>query len=73
MNDIPIDVPDDKRIWWQRLKGGLAKVAHPAKLPQIAINVFWHAKYHRSPANRWLRGVLFELFSDGKSGAAERD
>jgi len=51
----------------------LAKVPHPAKLPEIAINVFWHAKYHRSPANRWLRGVLFELFSDAKSGAADRD
>ena len=52
---------------------GLAKVPHPAKLPEIAINVFWHAKYHRSPANRWLRAVLFELFSDAKSGAADRD
>ena len=43
---------------------GLVKVPHPAKLPDIAINVFWHAKYHRSPASRWLRGVVFELFSD---------
>ena len=43
---------------------GLAKVPHPAKLPEIAINVFWHAKYHRSPANRWLRGIVFEMFSD---------
>jgi len=43
---------------------GLVKVAHPAKLPDVAINVFWHAKYHRSPANRWLRGVVFELFAD---------
>ena len=43
---------------------GLAKVPHPAKLPDVAINVFWHAKYHRSPANRWLRGVVFELFGD---------
>jgi len=52
---------------------GLAKVPHPAKLPDIAINVFWHAKYHRSPANRWMRGVLFDLFSDGKTGLVERD
>jgi DNA-binding transcriptional LysR family regulator len=43
---------------------GLAKVAHPAKLPDIAINLFWHAKYHRSPANQWLRGIVFELFGD---------
>jgi DNA-binding transcriptional LysR family regulator len=51
----------------------LAKVAHPAKLPDIAINVFWHAKFHRSPANRWLRGVLFELFSDPMSNATVSD
>lgn len=42
----------------------LSKVAHPAKLPDVAINLFWHAKYHRSPANRWMRGIVFELFSD---------
>lgn len=46
---------------------GLAKVAHPAKLPEVAINAFWHAKYHRSPANRWLRSVVFELFGDEAS------
>lgn len=43
---------------------GLVKVPHPARLPDVAINVFWHAKYHRSPANRWLRGVVFDLFAD---------
>lgn len=40
----------------------LVKVGHPVKLPDVAINVFWHAKYHRSPANRWLRSVVFDLF-----------
>ena len=48
---------------------GLAKVPHPAKLPDVAINVFWHAKYHRSPDNRWLRGVVFDLFGDEDPGA----
>ena len=52
---------------------GLAKLAHPAKLPDIAINLFWHAKYHRAPANRWLRGILFEQFSGGESATASRD
>ena len=46
---------------------GLAEVPHPAKLPDVAINVFWHAKYHRSPANRWLRGVVFELFGSDEA------
>ena len=35
---------------------------HPVDLPPVAINVFWHAKVHRSPAHQWLRGLLFELF-----------
>ena len=51
---------------------GLAKVPHPAKLPDVAINVFWHAKYHRSPDNRWLRGVVFDLFGDEAPGAKAR-
>jgi DNA-binding transcriptional LysR family regulator len=37
---------------------------HPIDLPEIAINVFWHAKVHRSPAHQWLRGVVFDLFGD---------
>jgi DNA-binding transcriptional LysR family regulator len=42
---------------------------HPVDLPQIAINVFWHAKVHRSPAHQWLRGVVFDLFGDDKAPA----
>lgn len=51
---------------------GLAKVPHPAKLPDIAINLFWHAKYHRSPASVWLRGVVFELFANEAPAARKR-
>jgi DNA-binding transcriptional LysR family regulator len=43
---------------------------HPVDLPAIAINVFWHAKVHRSPAHQWLRGVVFDLFGDDGVGAA---
>ncbi len=42
---------------------GLTYVPHPAKLPEIAINVFWHAKFHREPGNQWLRTVIFDTFS----------
>jgi DNA-binding transcriptional LysR family regulator len=38
---------------------------HPIELPEVAINTFWHAKVHRSPAHQWLRGVVFELFGPG--------
>lgn len=43
---------------------------HPVELPQAAINVFWHAKVHRSPIHQWLRGVVFELFGDSASTRA---
>jgi DNA-binding transcriptional LysR family regulator len=43
----------------------LVKVTHPAKLPEAAINLFWHAKVHRAPAHLWLRGLVVEMFGDG--------
>ena len=43
---------------------GLKYSPHPVNLPQIAINLFWHAKYHKDPANQWLRGLLFKLHAD---------
>jgi DNA-binding transcriptional LysR family regulator len=50
---------------------GLTYRPHPFALPEIAINVFWHAKVHQSPANQWLRRMVFELFADDTSGRAE--
>jgi DNA-binding transcriptional LysR family regulator len=41
---------------------GLAYVPHPAKLPEISIDVFWHARYHRDPASQWLRALITKLF-----------
>jgi len=54
----------------QRLIGpfGLACVGHPATLPEVAINVFWHAKYHKEPANQWLRSLVFDTFVDDARG-----
>lgn len=42
----------------------LAFRPHPVDLPEIAINLFWHAKVHRSPAHQWLRGLVFDLFGE---------
>jgi DNA-binding transcriptional LysR family regulator len=52
----------------------LRHLPHPVALPEVAINVFWHAKVHRSPAHLWLRGLLFDLFGEdgGPAGATAR-
>jgi hypothetical protein len=47
---------------------GLTQRPPPIELPDIAINVFWHAKVHRSPMHQWLRGVVFDLFGEGSPG-----
>jgi DNA-binding transcriptional LysR family regulator len=39
---------------------------HPVALPDVAINLFWHAKMHRSPLHQWLRGLVFDLFGNEK-------
>ena len=43
---------------------GLRYVAHPVALPQIPIHTFWHAKYNKDPANRWLRGLVVDMHAD---------
>lgn len=42
----------------------LRYLPHPVPLPDIGINLFWHARFHKDPASIWLRNVVFELFSD---------
>jgi DNA-binding transcriptional LysR family regulator len=42
---------------------GLTYRPHPVALPEIAISLFWHAKYHRDPANRWLRNLIVQRFA----------
>lgn len=43
---------------------GLKALPHPVPLPEFGVNLFWHAKFNKEPGNRWLRGVVLELFSD---------
>ncbi|MCK0513138.1 LysR family transcriptional regulator [Aromatoleum buckelii] len=42
----------------------LRSVPHPLNLPEIQINLFWHAKFHREAGNQWLRTLMCETFSE---------
>ncbi len=42
----------------------LRLAAHPVKLPEIAIRMFWHPRFRREPGSQWLRGMFHELFAD---------
>jgi DNA-binding transcriptional LysR family regulator len=49
----------------------LAWAPAPVELDPIPINLFWAARYHRDPANQWLRGLMFDTFHDGEASRTD--
>ncbi|MDK9688308.1 LysR family transcriptional regulator [Halomonas sp. LC1] len=62
-SDLVVTVTD-KLAEATRIRFGLAIREHPLTLPEIPINLFWHRRFHQDPGNRWLRGLMFSLFSE---------
>jgi hypothetical protein len=50
---------------------GLTYVKHPVAIPEIAINIFWHAKAHKEPESVVAR-VIFERFGERGRGGVGR-
>lgn len=42
--------------------GGVKILRAPFKQPSYLVKQYWHERYHRDPANRWLRALVSELF-----------
>jgi DNA-binding transcriptional LysR family regulator len=36
--------------------------AHPLGIPPFQVNQYWHRRYHKDPANQWLRSNFAQLF-----------
>jgi DNA-binding transcriptional LysR family regulator len=45
----------------------------PIQVGQPEVKQHWHARFHHDQVNRWIRGVVAELFLDKPWGAAERE
>ena len=41
---------------------GLHIITPPIKLPKIDIFQYWHDRFHRDPANEWIRSIFKALF-----------
>jgi DNA-binding transcriptional LysR family regulator len=41
---------------------GIRIVEPPIRIPAIEIKQHWHERYHHDPANKWIRGLVAELF-----------
>ncbi|MCH4565371.1 LysR family transcriptional regulator [Halomonas sp. EGI 63088] len=61
--DLVVTVTD-KLAEATRDRFALTMHEHPLPFPEIAINLFWHRRFHQDAGNRWLRGLLFEMFAE---------
>ncbi|MBS0446479.1 MAG: LysR family transcriptional regulator [Proteobacteria bacterium] len=41
---------------------GVRAIEPPVKIPSFEIKQHWHERFHRDPANRWMRALVAELF-----------
>jgi DNA-binding transcriptional LysR family regulator len=46
-------------------RGKLKALPPPVPIPQAEVAVHWHERFEADPGNRWLRGLMVELYSEG--------
>lgn len=63
-SDLIATVPRDLADVCRRY-GTIRVVDTPIKSPVIAVHQFWHRRFHKDPANLWLRGMVHALFTAG--------
>jgi len=49
---------------------GLVTFKTPLALPRIEIAQYWHERFHRDAAHRWLRAMTSKLFGEGRGHKA---
>jgi DNA-binding transcriptional LysR family regulator len=54
-----------------RTRGACSIIPTPFTLPVFAIKLFWHARFHRAPGNRWLSRLIAELMSERGTAPTE--
>jgi len=62
-SDLVVTVTD-KLARATRDRLGLELREHPLLFEEIPINLFWHRRFHQDPGTRWLRRLVFDMFSE---------
>lgn len=44
-------------------------VPSPVRVPNVVLRQYWHPRYQQDAANRWLRGLISELFASPSGGS----
>ena len=59
--DLIVSVPEDLGAVMRRA-ARVKLLTAPVELPSYFVKQHWHERYHHDAGNRWLRGVVAELF-----------
>ena len=49
---------------WVQLEAGYAIIEPPFPLRDFTVSLHWSKRFEADPGNRWLRGVIEELFRE---------
>jgi DNA-binding transcriptional LysR family regulator len=44
----------------------------PFEVPSFDVSLYWHDRFHRDPANIWLRNFISAQFDAARKGTARR-
>lgn len=60
--DMVATLPEDAALLLER-PFDLVSLPFPGTLPIVYVDVCWHRRMHRDPANVWLRNLVYKLFA----------
>jgi DNA-binding transcriptional LysR family regulator len=63
-SDLILTLPGRVARVFER-RGKLKALPPPVPIPLAEVAVHWHERFEADPGNRWLRGLMVELYSDG--------
>ncbi len=63
-SNLLVTVPHPLGRYFASLAANVKIVKPGIGIPRIDLKQYWHRRYHQDPKNRWLRGLVAELFND---------
>jgi len=67
--DLVVTVPAAVGEVFARI-ADVAVLEPPYKMPTFDLKQHWHRSQHDDPGNRWLRGIVLELFGESKTSTS---
>ena len=61
--NLVVTVPERVASVFERM-GRFKTLALPFEVPRTDVRVHWHERFDQDPGNRWLRGVLLDLYAE---------